>query len=140
MPPGTPWSAPQLIYFLGYALWMYVTLPYSFRLDGVAYEEVEPWNEKGETWRRLKVTYPLSFPSHSPEQTHYFDEKGLMRRQDYSVDVRNDTKVAHYMHGQQKFDGFIFPTRRRIYRCDANRTPLMDQLLISADLGDYQVT
>ena len=87
MPAGTSWSGPQLLYFFGYSLWMYHTLPFSFLLAGVECEEVESWTENGETWRGLKVTYPDSFPAHSKEQIHYFDPKGIMRRQDYTVDI-----------------------------------------------------
>jgi hypothetical protein len=62
MAPGTPWSATQVLYFVGYSLWMYFTLPYTFLADGVECEEVESWVEAGETWRALKVTYPASYP------------------------------------------------------------------------------
>jgi hypothetical protein len=135
---GDPWSAPQVLYFVGYALWMYFTLPYSFLEDGVKCEEVEPWVEEGETWRALKVAYPASYPSHSTDQIHYFDSKGLMRRQDYTVDVRQNIVIAHYIYDHQTFDGFVFPTRRRIYARGPDRAPLKDRSLISADLNDFK--
>jgi hypothetical protein len=139
MPAGTPWSGPQVIYFVGYSLWMYITLPFSFLMNGLICEEVEPWIETGEKWRALKVTYPESYPSHSTEQIHYFDDKGLMRRQDYTVDVRQDLRTAHYMYDHQTFDGFVFPTRRRICLRGPNGAPLWDKPLISADLSDFKV-
>ena len=137
---GDPWTAPQMLYFIGYSLWMYFTLPYSFLDDGVKCKEVEPWVEDGETWRALKVTYPASYPSHSTEQIHYFDHKGLMRRQDYTVDVRQNLGAAHYIEQHQTFDGFVFPTRRRIYARGADRMPLKDKLLIAADLDDFKLS
>jgi hypothetical protein len=137
---GNPWSAPQVLYFIGYSLWMYFTLPYSFLQDGVKCEEVEPWVEEGETWRALKVTYPDSYPSHSTEQTHYFDSKGLMRRQDYTVDVRQNLVISHYIYDHRTFDGFVFPTRRRIYARGPDRAPLKERLLISADLNDFKLS
>lgn len=39
--PDTPWTAPQLAYFAGYALWTYFTLPFSLLMDGVSCEEIE---------------------------------------------------------------------------------------------------
>jgi hypothetical protein len=138
--PGTPWTATELLYFLGYSLWMYFTLPYSFLADGVRCEEAEPWEEAGEKWRALKVTYPASYPSHSTEQIHYFDDQGLMRRQDYTVDVRQHLAAAHYLHDHRKFDGFVFPTKRRIFALGADRKPLRDRLLISADLDDFKLS
>jgi hypothetical protein len=140
MVPGTPWSATHVLYFVGYSLWMYFTLPFSFLTDGVECEEVEPWVEHGETWRALKVTYPDSYPSHSTEQIHYFDDQGLMRRQDYTVDVRQDLAVAHYLDGQREFDGFVFATKRRIYARGPDKRPLMDRLLISADFDDIKLS
>jgi hypothetical protein len=73
MPAGTPWSATQLVYFAGYAMSMYLTVPFSLLRDGIECQEVEPWVEDGETWRALKVTFPKSYVTHSTEQTIYFD-------------------------------------------------------------------
>ncbi|MFG1427973.1 hypothetical protein [Roseixanthobacter glucoisosaccharinicivorans] len=140
IPLGTPWTAPQVLYFLGYSMWMYFTLPYSFLENGVVCEEIDPWHEGAETWRALKVSYPSSYPSHSTEQVHYFDETGLMRRQDYTVDVRQNLGAAHYLDDHQVFDGFVFPTRRRIYARGADGVAAKDRLLISADLNDFEIS
>jgi hypothetical protein len=48
-------------------------------------KEIEPWQENGETWRRLKVTFPASIATHSAEQTFYFDQEGLLTRHDYEL-------------------------------------------------------
>jgi hypothetical protein len=121
-------------------MWMYITIPYSFQMEGVIVEEVEPLEDSGEIWRALKVSYPGSFPTHSTVQTHYFDDHGYMRRQDYTVDVRQDLRAAHDMSGHRKFDGFVFPTERRIYRADASGAPVKDQLLIAGDFENFRVT
>lgn len=139
MPVGDLWSGPQLIYFFGYSLWMYHTLPFSFLEDGVALEEGEPWTENDETWRGLKATYPDSYPSHSREQIHYFDSKGIMGRQDYTVDIRQDISIVHYLLDHQEYDGFVFATNRRICLRGPDRQPLWECLLISAELSDFEV-
>jgi hypothetical protein len=41
-----------------YAMWTYLPTPFLFAMDGVATEELQPWRENGEMWRRLKVTFP----------------------------------------------------------------------------------
>jgi hypothetical protein len=64
----------------------------------------------------------------------------LMRRQDYTVDVRQNLAAAHYILDHRKFDGFVFPTKRRIYSRGPDRTPLRDRLLISADLDDFKLS
>lgn len=64
----TPWDPLQLAYFAGYAMWTYLTTPFLFAVDGVTTEELEPWPENGEVWRRLKVTFPHNIATHSTVQ------------------------------------------------------------------------
>jgi hypothetical protein len=45
-------------------MWTYLTTPFAFAMDVVATEELEPWRENGEIWRRLKVTFPQSIATH----------------------------------------------------------------------------
>ncbi len=94
---------------------MYFTLPFSLLETGIECEEIQLWTEEGETWRALKVIFPASYVTHSTQQTLYFDEKGLIQRQDYNVDIANGGQAAHYIYDHQKVDGLVFPTRRRIY-------------------------
>lgn len=136
---GTPWSATQLAYFAGYAVWMYLTVPFSLLSHGVVCEEVHPWREDGETWRALKVIFPKSYVTHSTEQTLYFDAEGMIRRQDYSVEVSGNPDVAHYLHDHRKFDGIAFPTRRRVYLRGPDLEPQRDLAVITADFSDINL-
>ncbi|MGW3686526.1 hypothetical protein [Streptomyces sp. NPDC005125] len=111
----TPWSPTQMGYFISYATWIYLTEPALFTYPGVETQEIDPWEEDGETWRRLKVTFPDSIVSHSREQTYYFDAAtGLQRRMDYDVEVNGWATVGHYTSEHHNFDGLIVPTRRRV--------------------------
>jgi hypothetical protein len=139
MVPGAPWSAAQILYFVGYSLWMYLNLPFAFLRGGITCEEVAPWVEAGEAWRGLKVTYPPGFPSHSTEQMHYFDAAGLMRRQDYTVDVRQNLSAAHYMSEFITVEGLVFPTQRRIWGRGPDGRPNRERLLIGADFTDFRL-
>ena len=47
----------------------------------------DPWQEAGETWRRLAVTFPPSNANHNPDQIFYYDEKYMQRRMVYSPSV-----------------------------------------------------
>jgi hypothetical protein len=134
---GTPWTAPQLAYFAGYAMWTYFTLPFSLLSEGVQCEEIKPWIEDGETWRAVKVTFPKSYVTHSSEQILYFDDKGLIRRQDYAVEIAGGATAAHYLYEHQTFGGIIFPVRRRIYPCGPDRQPNRDVVVMAADLSDF---
>jgi hypothetical protein len=49
-------------------MWTYLTTPFAFAMDVVATEELEPWRENGEIWRRLKVTFPQSIATHTAVQ------------------------------------------------------------------------
>ncbi|NLS00715.1 hypothetical protein HGP17_28125 [Rhizobium sp. P38BS-XIX] len=135
---GSPWTASQLAYFVGCALWTYFTLPFSLVLDGVQCEEIEPWTDDGETWRAVRVIFPKSYVTHSREQTLYFDDKGLIRRHDYAVEIAGGSPAAHYLHDHQKFGDFVFPTRRRIYPRGNDRRPNREIVLMSADLTDFE--
>jgi hypothetical protein len=63
--PATRWDDLHLAYFSGYAMWNYLNTPFMFALPDFETEEIEPWNENGERWRRLKVTFPDSVATHS---------------------------------------------------------------------------
>jgi hypothetical protein len=137
-PRDPRWSAPQLAYFAGYAMWTYLTLPFSLLTDGVECEEIESRVETDETWRALKVTFPPSYVTQSVEQVLYFDGRGLIRRQDYSVDVAGGTKVTHYLDEHLKFGGIFFPTRCRVYPCGADGNPDKSTAIVTAELADFK--
>jgi hypothetical protein len=55
----TPWSMLQLAYSAGYAMWTYLSEPYSLTFPGIETEELAVWNENGQKWRRLVVQIRL---------------------------------------------------------------------------------
>jgi hypothetical protein len=109
----TPWDELHAVYFSGYALWNYLTIPFLFTRPGFAVEEVAPWRQDGQTWRRLAVRFADDIATHNPTQTFYFDESGLLRRHDYAPEVFGGRAVAHFTDEHRTFGGFSFPTRRR---------------------------
>jgi hypothetical protein len=136
----TPWDQQHLVYFTGYAMWTYLTTPFLFKLPGFESEEVAPWDENGETWHRLKVTFPADVHSHSTEQTFYFDTAGLLRRHDYSVEIMGGTTSANYASDHREFGGLVFPTKRRVYAAGADNRPILDRVAISIDIHNVDVT
>jgi len=128
------WSDLQVAYFAGYAMWTYLNVPFLLARPGVESEEVEPWQESGETWRRLRVRFPPSIATHSAEQTLYFDRQGLLRRQDYNVEVDGTSGAAHYVSDHKEFSGISFPTKRRVFRRQPDGRPAPEPLIISIDL------
>jgi hypothetical protein len=133
----TPWSDLQLAYFAGCAMWTYLNTPFLLVRPGVASEELEPWQEAGETWRRLKVRFPADIATHSTEQTLYFDQQGLLKRHDYDVEISGGTPAAHYVSDLKQFSGIVFPTKRRIFARQPDGHFAPEPLVVSIDLDHF---
>ena len=133
----TPWSDLQLAYFAGYAMWTYLNTPFLLARPGVESEEVEPWREAGETWRRLKVRFPADIATHSSEQTLYFDQQGLLKRHDYDVEISSGLTGAHYVSDPKEFSGIVFPTKRRVFPRQPDGHSAPDPLTVSIDLDQF---
>ena len=140
MAPGTPWSATQLAYVVGYAAWMYLTVPFSLMRAGVRCVETDPWEENGELWRAIKVHFPHTYVMHSREQVIYLDHDGLIRRHDCTVDIAGGARTAHYAFDHRDVDGIVFPTRRCIYMRDAFNVPQKDSAVVVANLSDFEIS
>jgi hypothetical protein len=132
----TPWDHLQLAYFAGYAMWTYLNTPFLFALPGVQTEEIEPWHENGEVWRRLKATFPASIATHSTEQTFHFDQQGLLKRHDYDVDVAPGATGAHYVSELKEFSGIAVPTKRRVFGRAPDGKAVPTPLMVSIDLSE----
>lgn len=130
------WSKLQLIYFASYAMWTYLTFPFNFTLPGILLEEIAPWEESGETWRRLEVTFPDGLETHSKKQTFYYGEDGLLRRHDYNAVVLGGVPAAHYVYDYQDFSGIKLPTKRRVYSRTEENGYLPEPVFITIDILD----
>lgn len=114
--PEASWDVLHLLYFTGYALWNYLCAPFLLAGPGFAAEEIAPWTEDGQIWRRLLVYLPADVPTHSTEQVFYFDDAGLLRRLDYVPEILGGSgHAAHYCLDRRDFSGLIVPVRRRVY-------------------------
>lgn len=129
----TRWDRLHALYFTGYALWTYLTVPFLYTRPGFHTEELSDWHENGETWRRLKVTFPDAIASHSREQVSYFGEDGLLRRHDYTVDVMGGARGANYASGYRKVRGVMVPMSRRVHAYDDAMQKIDEPLLVSID-------
>jgi hypothetical protein len=139
----TAWDDLDLLYFTGYALWNYLATPFMFTRPGFELEEIEPWHENGESWRRLQVTFPPDLPTHSPEQVFYFDDGGLLRRLDYAPEVVSPqlpVPAAHYCYDHKTFSGLSVPTRRRVFRRLDDGSAAQDQAVVELDIEDVTVS
>jgi hypothetical protein len=136
----TPWDLLHAAYFNGYALWTYLTQPFLYTYPGFETVELEPWEEAGETWRRLKVIFPDQIASHTREQVTYFGPDGLMRRHDYAVDVLGGAEGAHYIDDYRDHGGLLAPHRRRVYARGADNQKIEVPVLVSIDIQQLGYT
>ncbi len=136
----TPWTRLQLAYFVGTAMWTYLTQPFSFTLDGFKTTELEAWEERGERWRRLHVVWPDYLATHSTEQTLYFDDDNRLTRHDYDVEISGGTPAAHYMSDYTTVSGISLPTKHRIFPRTPDGAALPEPLIVSIDLSEITFT
>jgi hypothetical protein len=134
---STPWDRLHLAFFTGFAMWSYLTEPFSLAGDTVEATELEPWHEGTEMWRRLKIDLPADMVGHH-ENVYYIDRNALIRRHDYIAPLlgRGAMTAAHMTSGHESFDGLVFPTERRVYRIDENNRPITAEPTVSISLSN----
>ena len=140
VPPEAPWDVLHAAYFACCALWTYLMSPFLYTYPGFVTEEIDPWRENGETWRRLKITFPDNVASHTREQVSHFGPDGLLRRHDYDVDVLGGATGANYASGYRDFDGIKIATRRRVYGRAGNGQKIPDPVLVSIDIENVSLS
>jgi hypothetical protein len=136
----TPWDDIHVAYFCGEALWTYLNTPFLYTHEGFITEEIAPIQVEGETWRRLKVTFPDTVKSHTREQISCFGPDGLLRRHDYTVDILGGATGLNYASNHRDVDGIIVPTTRRIYAYEGDYQLVKEPLLVAIDMGEITLT
>jgi hypothetical protein len=109
-------------------------------MTGFRTSELAPWDEAGQRWRRLRVTWPSYLATHSTEQTLYFDGEGLLARHDYDVEISGGTSAAHYVTDYAEVAGIKVPTKHRIFPRTPEGHALAELLVVSIDVGEIAFT
>ena len=136
----TPWDDVHVAYFAGEALWTYLNTPFLYTHEGFATEEIPSIQVEGETWRRLKVTFPDNVKSHTRQQISCFGPDGLLRRHDYTVDILGGATGLNYASDYRNVDGIIVPTKRRVYAYEGDYQLVKEPLLVAIDMGTITLT
>jgi hypothetical protein len=132
----TPWDDLHLAYFTGEALWTYLNVPFLYTSPGFASEEIAPVEVDGETWRRLKATFPEHIKTHTREQISCFGPDGLLRRHDFTIDVIGGATGMLFAADYRDVDGIIIPTTRRGYAWQADYQLVPEPLLVAIDIDE----
>jgi hypothetical protein len=135
----TPWNDVHVIYFVGEALWTYLNTPFLYTHEGFTTEEIASIQVEGETWRRLKVTFPDNVKSHTKEQISCFGPDGLLRRHDYTVDILGGATGLNYALDYRNVDGIMIPTRRRVYAYEGDYHLVKEPLLVAIDMREIKL-
>jgi hypothetical protein len=131
----TPWDDIHLAYFVGEAQWTYLNMPFLYTRPGFVTEEIAPIEADGETWRRLKVTFPDNIKSHTRQQIACFGPDGLLRRHDFTMDVLAGAPGSLYAADYRDVGGIIFPTTRRAYAPEGDT----NLVLVAIDMGKITI-
>jgi hypothetical protein len=135
----TPWDDVHVAYFSGEALWTYLNAPFLYTRPDFVSEEIDPIVVEGETWRRLKVTFPDTVKSHTREQISCFGPDGLLRRHDYTVDILGGSTGLNYAADYRTVDGIVFPMTRDVYAYQGNYERVDEPLLVHIELKQIQL-
>ena len=133
---NTAWDALHRAYFIGEALWTYLTTPFLLAMDGVAVEETELWSEGEEAWRVLRAHFPGLIETHSLIQDFFFDESLTLRRHDYSVNIAGGLAAAQLTSDHAVANGIHLPTKRRTYARGPTRRPISEMLMVWIDIRE----
>ena len=129
------WDRLDILYFGTCAMWTYVSAPFVFAEPGYELSELEPWDEHGERWQRLSVRFPEHIHTHCREQVFYIDERGLVRRHDYTAEpIGGWAHAAHYSFDHTDFDGITLAKRRLVYPRKRDNTTRAHPLLVWIDV------
>ena len=134
------WDRLDILYFGTYAIWTYITAPFVFAREGFSARELDAWDEGAGRWRRLAVSFPAGVHTHSREQVFYFDDRGLIRRHDYTAEpIGGWARAAHYCFDHRSFDGMLVPTRRLVYPRRRDNRPRARPRLVWIELSSASV-
>jgi hypothetical protein len=119
------WNALDALYFFGYALTHYHSLPFSLREARLI--QTSRSEKRGALLDVLDVELPADLSTHCTRQRFYFDRDGRLTRHDYHAEVVGFwARAAHFWDRQTSVSGFpIALDRRVVARLGAQASPLI---------------
>lgn len=107
------WTPLDALFFFGYALLHYHSIP--FTLGEAGFAGMERVGFRGEDLVALALDFPPERQTHSRRQTFYFGPDALVRRHDYVAEVVSPlAKGAHFWNDYEMVGGFKFAMKRRV--------------------------
>lgn len=107
------WTPLDALYFLGYAMLHDHSVP--FTLGEAAFVSMRTVTSRGETLAAIELDFPPARETHCVTQTVYFGPEGLVRRNDFVVEIVSPlAKVCQLWEDYEPASGFRLPMRRRV--------------------------
>ena len=107
------WEPLDALYFFGYALAHYHSLPFS--LAGARPLGLRRARSAGRALTGVAVELPPALHTHSRRQTFFFDDEGLLRRHDYVADIVGWwARGAHRSEDYVEVGGVLVARRRHV--------------------------
>ncbi|NYF79034.1 hypothetical protein [Granulicella arctica] len=116
-------------YVLGFVIRHHVTAPFLYTGPGFIVEEIDPWHEDGETWRVLRIGFPLDIETPARVQYAYYGDDGLLRRTRYRLGSAEGTECVDYVSSYQQVSGIWLPVAHEVLACDSDGRRLPNKLL-----------
>jgi hypothetical protein len=107
------WAPLDALYFFGYALTHYHSLPFS--LYDARLIRATNTGSRNDQLSVLEVELPADLPTHSRRQSFYFDASGRLTRHDYCAEIVGSwARGAHFWKRQEVFNGFPVSMERHV--------------------------
>ncbi|HVJ18788.1 MAG TPA: hypothetical protein VM686_25375 [Polyangiaceae bacterium] len=115
------WSVLDALYFFGYALTHYHSLPFSL-LEGRLIRATTSGTSRAPL-DVLEIELPADLPTHSRVQRFYFDGEGRLTRHDYHAEIIGCwARGAHFWNRQVRVAGFPVSLERLVLARVGTRT------------------
>jgi hypothetical protein len=131
-----PKDEAELVYLCGLSIWCCMTSPLVMLGSDCQTDELEPWSERGQTWRRLRVRTPEGALTCAREAVMYFGDDGLLRRTDFDVDCGETLSLSAYSSAHQSFSGVILPTLHRALRRASSGAAIEKRPVLDIEIFD----
>jgi hypothetical protein len=130
------WAPIDALYFFGYALAHYHSLPFS--LTAARPLGLLRARSAGRALSGVAVELPASLPTHCRRQAFFFDDEGVLRRHDYVADV-----VGWWARGAHRWDdlvevGGLLLARRRHVVLRLGRIEIPSVVALHAELDGLE--
>lgn len=126
------WDALDMLYYISYAFWNYMSVPFLLSRPGFELEELPPAGAN----RRLRARFPDWLPTHCREQVFHFGPEGRLCRHDFVPERIGGFRVARTCEGYVEAGGILVPTRIRAHLRDRADRPRPWPAVAWIDLAD----